>query len=124
MTILIYVKVSSFSNDLIFQFLDLFSTTHNSIPVLFMTLSLSTRVKRSRDSEEFLVYLNTADDSLFPEYITPFISVIKGKRKIKDYNSNPKYFVIGTNNILRLNKLNTRFKSDILNQIADKYAQH
>jgi hypothetical protein len=121
MTILIYVNVSSFSKDLIFQFLDLFSTTHNSVPVLFMTLSLNTRVKRCGDSEEFLIYLNSSDASIFPEYTTPFVSIIKDKKKIKDFNSNPKFFVIGTKNILRLNKLNSRYKADLLAQIGAKY---
>jgi hypothetical protein len=103
------------SKKLIHFLLDLFGSLVDSIPILLMSLSISTKVRRSNDGTNYAIFFKTSDDSLFKEFKTTFISVHKDKRAIKQFNNN-EYCTIGVNKILKLYEYNTRYNSDLLHQ--------
>ena len=114
MVIIIKVNIGGFSSKQQTNFLlDLFGSLTDSIPILLLSLSISTKVRRSRDGNTYAIFFKTTDDNLFQEFETQFINVIIDKRKIKEFNGSD-YFAESTYEILALTESNMRYKADLL----------
>ena len=105
--------------------LDLFGSTHSSVPIMLVNLGLSTLVKRSKDYKRFLIFLKTANDDLFQSIFTPFISLVKDQKSIdKLISKDTEYSTIAKTEILELIPNNTKYKDDILSLIAATNSNH
>jgi hypothetical protein len=120
MVIVIEINMSERpSKNFINFLLDLFGSLVDSILILLMSLAISTKVRRSKDGACYAIFLKMSNDELFKEFETPFISLYKDRRKIKQFNNNKEYFTVGVNKISKINDRNTRYKAELLYQLIE-----